>query len=96
MLAPFRSGGMISVWQMDAMSLARDSADDFYSSSAESQGRVKNVDMTRFSVLLVKANRTVMRIDHGAANIRGPADRGGSVLDWRRRENLKSCLLHLF
>ncbi|KAK5934520.1 hypothetical protein CgunFtcFv8_014914 [Champsocephalus gunnari] len=79
MLAPFQSGGMISVWQMDPMSLARDSADDFYSSSAESQGRVQNVDMTRFSVLLVEANGTVMRIDHGAADRGARYSTGGEV-----------------
>lgn len=35
MLASFESCGMISVWQMESMSLAQDAAGDFYSSSAE-------------------------------------------------------------
>lgn len=35
MLASFESRGMISVWQMESMSLAQDAAGDFYSSSAE-------------------------------------------------------------
>lgn len=44
MLASFQSHAMILVWQMDPKSLARDSVGDFYSSSAELQGTVKNVD----------------------------------------------------
>lgn len=44
MLASFRSRCMISVWQMEPKRLARETAGDFYRSSAELQQTVWNID----------------------------------------------------
>lgn len=46
MLASVQSHHMISVRQMDPKSLAKDTNGDFYSSSAETRGAVRNLQET--------------------------------------------------
>ncbi len=63
MLASSRSRGMISVWQMDPKSLARDTAGDFYGSSAELQETVQNLDVTLLALFsFQKSSRTVASV----------------------------------